>query len=204
MRRGQLSKKSVIIVILAGFFSLLSIFLDQQVIQKEDTLRNIEINIQNKLEEVNKITSNSISISGIENRANALTSYHTFYSTLYYKIYIKLDNSDFKKHFNKYAKKYMSSFINYDLTYIVEDLSSLKAEVEGMSFYWHEYQDKEIQDKVNNLFVYENPVNETILEKINNAENILYLNLSSEETYEIYRSLFQLNKQFAISIKKNN
>ena len=43
MRRGKLSKLSVKIVILAGFFALISIFLDQQVIQKEDDLRNIVI-----------------------------------------------------------------------------------------------------------------------------------------------------------------
>jgi|TARA_Y100000294_G_C8554547_1_gene336650 hypothetical protein len=202
MRRGQLSEKSVIFVIIAGFFALLSISLDQNVIQKEDTIRNIEISIQNKHEEVNELDANYLSVIGIEDRANALTSYHSFYSTLYYKIYLNLDDSDFKKHFNEYAKEYISAFINYDLVFVIEDLSKLKEQIESMSFYYYEYQDKEIQNKVKSLFVYENPLNKTILEKINNAKDLQYLNLPSEETYEIYRSLFHLNKQFAISIKK--
>ena len=45
MRRGKLSNISVKIVIIAGFFSLLSIFLDQLVIQKEDSLRINELKI---------------------------------------------------------------------------------------------------------------------------------------------------------------
>ena len=66
MRRGQLTNKSVIIVILAGFFALLSFFLDQQVIQKEDTIRNTEIDIQNKIEKVNELGTNSITVLMLE------------------------------------------------------------------------------------------------------------------------------------------
>ena len=44
------SKFFALLLISAGFFSLLSIFLDQQVIQKEDTARNIDIETQNKIE----------------------------------------------------------------------------------------------------------------------------------------------------------
>ena len=40
MRRGKLSNKSIFFIILAGFFTLGSYFLDQQVIQKEDKIRD--------------------------------------------------------------------------------------------------------------------------------------------------------------------
>jgi len=207
MRRGKLTKRSVTFVILAGFFSLLSIFLDQQVIQNENLLRNVEIKSQSKIEKVNELNSNYWAASGIEDRANSLTSYHTFYSTLYYKIYLKLiKDDDFKKHFNKYAEEYMSGFMKYDLLFITYDLMDIKEEVERMSFYYYEYPDKELQDKVKSLFVYEYPVKETILDKMKPAwdgeESLQDIIFSPEEIHEIYLSLFQLNKQFAFSIKK--
>ena len=90
MRRGQLTNKSVIIVILAGFFALLSFFLDQQVIQKEDTIRNTEIDIQNKIEKVNELGTNSITVLMLEDRVQLMTNYYSFFSTLFYKISLKL------------------------------------------------------------------------------------------------------------------
>ena len=42
MRRGKLNQKAILYIIFAAVFTLLSYFLDQQVIQKEDTTRKQE------------------------------------------------------------------------------------------------------------------------------------------------------------------
>ena len=99
MRRGKLTKKSILLVISAGFFVLFSFFLDQQVIQKEDKVRNVEINIQNKIEKVNELSTNSLTVLMLEERAQTLTNHYTFFSTIFYKTYLNLErDDDFKKH----------------------------------------------------------------------------------------------------------
>jgi len=204
MRRGKLTNKSIVLVIIAGFFALLSYFLDQQVIQKEDTVRNIEINIQNKIEKVNELSTNSITILMLEDRAQWMTNYYSFFSTLFYKISLNLEkDDDFKKHFRSYAKDYINTFIKINASDILRDLENIRYDVTSMSFYHYKYQDKAIHDKVDSLFLYENPLKESILKKIFNPDTKVE-NLSSNEIYEMYKSLFQLNKQFAISIKKLN
>ena len=52
MRRGKLSNKSIFYVILAGTFTLLSYFLDQQVIQKEDAIRGMALEIENQYQKI--------------------------------------------------------------------------------------------------------------------------------------------------------
>ena len=51
MRRGKLTPQSIFFIVLAGFFTLSSYFLDQRVIIKEDEIRDVnfllEKNIKN-------------------------------------------------------------------------------------------------------------------------------------------------------------
>jgi|TARA_B100001964_G_scaffold90959_1_gene102183 hypothetical protein len=209
MRRGKLTKSSVIFVILAGFFVLISFFLDQQVIQKEDDLRNIAIKITNKTEKINDLETNSTTVLLLEDRAQMLTNYYSFFSTIFYKIYLNLEEDvDFKKHFNNYGRKTFIDFITHDLNYIYYDLEAIRADTTKMSFYWHDYQNKELQDKVKSLFLHDhNAMKEKYYEKILNAsklDNLGDIEFSSNEIHEIYKTLFQLNKEFALSIVKLN
>ena len=48
MRRGKLSNKSLIFIILTATFTLLSYASDQMVIRSEDKLRNAKILLENK------------------------------------------------------------------------------------------------------------------------------------------------------------
>ena len=48
MRRGKLSNKSLILIILTATFTLLSYASDQMVIRSEDKLRNAKILLENK------------------------------------------------------------------------------------------------------------------------------------------------------------
>jgi hypothetical protein len=204
MRRGQLSRRSLIIVILAGFFSLISIFLDQQVIQQEDKVRNIDIEVQNKIEKINELDINSMSVLMLEDRIQMMTNYYSFYSTLFYKIFLHLEtDADFKKHFNENAKHYMTSFIHTDIKDIIYDLSAVHNDLTTMSFYYYKYQDKALEERIKKLLKFENPLKESLLKKIKNL-NFKSEDLSSNEVYLIYKSLFQLNKQFALSIKTLN
>ena len=216
MRRGKLTNNSVLLVIMAGFFALLSFFLDQRVIQKEDTVRNVEINIQNKIEKVNELSTNSLTVLMIEDRAQTVTNYYTFFSTMFYKTYLNLEqNDDFKKYFNEQAKDYITNFIKFDLNYILYDLTAIRDDTKNMSFYHHKYKDKELQDKVESLFSFSYDFMEkSILDKMVSTyakageewdvEKLEDIKFSSNEIYEIYKYLFQLNKEFAISIKKLN
>ena len=204
MRRGRLSRRSLIIVILAGFFSLISIFLDQQVIQQEDKVRNIDIEVQNKIEKINELDINSMSVLMLEDRIQMMTNYYSFYSTLFYKIFLHLEaDVDFKKHFNENAKNYITYFIHTDIQDIIYDLSAVHNDLTNMSFYYYAYQDKVIEERVKKLLKFENPLKESLLKKIKNL-NFKSEDLSSNEVYLIYKSLFQLNKQFALSIKTLN
>ena len=204
MRRGSLTNKSIVIVILAGFFALLSFFLDQQVIQKEDTIRNTEIDIQNKIEKVNELGTNSITVLMLEDRVQLMTNYYSFFSTLFYKISLKLEkDDDFKKHFTSYAKNYIDSFIKVNTSDIIIDLNSLRYDLTSMSFYHYKYENKAIKKKVNDLFLFENPLKDSILKKIEDSDTKAE-EFSPDEIYEIYKSLFQINKEFAISIEKLN
>ena len=54
MRRGKLSNKSIFFIILAGFFTLGSYFLDQQVIQKEDKIRDQSLSIEKLYQEISQ------------------------------------------------------------------------------------------------------------------------------------------------------
>ena len=204
MRRGQLSHKSVLIVVIAGFFSLLSIFLDQQVIQKEDTTRNVDIEIQNKIEKVNELSSNSLSVLFLEERAQVMTNYYSFFSTIFYKILLNLETDpEFKKYFNEAADNYMKNFIATDAADIMYDLGAIRNDSRSMSFYYYEYGDKELEEKIKKLFLFKNPLEESLINKIVNRSS-KKTDFSSKEIYTLYQSLFQMNKQFAISIKTLN
>ena len=204
MRRGQLSYRSLIIVILAGFFSLVSIAFDQQVIQHEDKVRNIDIEVQNNIEKINELEVNSMSVLMLEDRIQMMTNYYSFYSTLFYKIFLHLEaDVDFKKHFNENAKNYITYFIHTDIQDIIYDLSAVHNDLTTMSFYYYKYEDKALEERIKKLLNYENPLKESLLTKIEKP-NFKSEDLSSHEVYLIYQSLFQLNKQFAISIKTLN
>ena len=217
MRRGLLSNISLILVMIAGVFSLLSIFLDQQVIQKEDLSRNLEIEIQTKVEKINELNVNSMSILMLEDRVQSMTNYYTFYSTIFYKIFLHLETDvNFRKNFNKYAKSYMTQFIYTDIKDIIYDLSAVRNELITMSFYYYEFTDKKLEKRIKKLLNNKNNKSlikdsfdfikskESLLAKIENNNNFKDDLLSSDEVYEIYKSLFQLNKQFAVAIKTLN
>ena len=217
MRRGLLSNISLILVMIAGVFSLLSIFLDQQVIQKEDLSRNLEIEIQTKVEKINELNVNSMSILMLEDRVQSMTNYYTFYSTIFYKIFLHLETDvNFRKNFNEYAKSYMTQFIYTDIKDIIYDLSAVRNELITMSFYYYEFTDKKLEKRIKKLLNNKNNKSlikdsfdfikskESLLAKIENNNNFKDDLLSSDEVYEIYKSLFQLNKQFAVAIKTLN
>ena len=83
----------------------------------------------------------------------------------------------------------------------------------NMSFYYYEYKDEELKDKIESLFLYDFE-GKAIYDKMVSSyvkvdgewvsEGLEDLELSSDEIYEIYKYLFQLNKEFAISIRKLN
>ena len=80
-------------------------------------------------------------------------------------------------------------------------------------YYYYEYKDEELKDKIESLFLYDFE-GKAIYDKMASSyveidgewvsEGLEDLELSSDEIYEIYKYLFQLNKEFAVSIKKLN
>ena len=72
-----------------------------------------------------------------------------------------------------------------------------------MSFYYYEYEDKELEEKIKKLFLFKNPLEESLRNKITNPDSKMR-DFSSKEIYTLYQSLFQMNKQFALSIKTLN
>ena len=160
--------------------------------------------MQNKIEKINELDVNSMSVLMLEDRIQMMTNYYTFYSTLFYKIFLHLEtDADFRKHFNESARYYMTSFMHVDIKDIIYDLYAVHNDLITMSFYHYKYEDKALEERIKKLLNYENPLKESLLTKIEKP-NFKSEDLSSHEVYLIYQSLFQLNKQFAISIKTLN
>ena len=203
MRRGKLSNISVKIVIIAGFFSLLSIFLDQLVIQKEDSLRINQLKIDNQIEKANELAANVMSVLMFEDRIQTTSNYYSFFSSLFYKILLNMENdTDFKKKFKPDSENLYKEFIRIDTADMLFDMFHSRFDLTSMSFYYYEYSDEALENQVKNLFLFENPLEESLIKKIGSSEKIE--NFSSDEIYKMYQSLFQLNKQFAIYVKKLN
>ena len=92
MRRGKLSNKSIFYIILAGFFTLSSYFFDQQVIQKEDKIRDQSLVIEKLYQDISQENTNWVSTTMLGDRVLFKSHQASSFSTINYKIHLLINN----------------------------------------------------------------------------------------------------------------
>ena len=93
MRRGKLTPQSIFFIVLAGFFTLSSYFLDQRVIIKEDEIRDVNFLLEKKYQKLEEESSNAENLTYLSNRVAIETHQNNSISTINYKFHLFIKNN---------------------------------------------------------------------------------------------------------------
>ena len=206
MRRGKLSNKSIFFIILAGFFTLGSYFLDQQVIQKEDKIRDQSLVIEKLYQEISQENANWVSTTMLTDRVLFKSHQISSFSTINYKIHLLINNKHkLKDNFDADGLKRTARASLY-LQYIDlrDSLIDLRNSVDTLSFSQSNYDNEEIRNKIINLFTWDDAFflenekkyfNQEVIKSVSNNSLTLdnennFMRLLYEETNKLNEILF--------------
>ncbi len=202
MRRGKLNQKAILYIVFAAIFTLLSYFLDQQVIQKEDTIRDREAETERIFRKIGNESGNYNGLAFFNDRVLHLSNHFNYFSTINYKILLQIENNEkVKNSFNPksiYNFKYQmfSDFIS-----LRESLQGLHYQISLMPVFYTGYENKEIKSKINNLYKFEDKFFEENKERLFNVlfedqDNIYdkLNNFTKDDWKNIYKETILLNK----------
>ena len=206
MRRGKLSNKSIFFIILAGFFTLGSYFLDQQVIQKEDKIRDQSLIIEKLYQEISEENANWVSTTILSDRVLFKSHQISSFSTINYKIHLLISNQHkLKDSFDADGLKRTARASLY-LQYIDlrDSMIGLRNSVDSLSFSQSDYDNEEIRNKIINLFTWDDAFflenekkyfNQEVIKSVSNNSLTLdnennFMRLLYEETNKLNEILF--------------
>ena len=210
MRRGKLSNKSIFYIILAGFFTLSSYFFDQQVIQKEDKIRDQSLVIEKLYQDISQENTNWVSTTMLGDRVLFKSHQASSFSTINYKIHLLINNQH----------KFIASFdadklkktvrANMYLNYIDirDNILDLRDSIDSLSFSQSNYDNEEVRNKVINLFTWDDTFflenkkkyfNQKIFLKV--KDNSLTLDNNNNFMRALYAETNKLNKIFFSNIQ---
>ena len=206
MRRGKLSNKSIFFIILAGFFTLTSYFLDQQVIQKEDKIRDQSLIIEKLYQEISQENANWVSTTMLSDRVLFKSHQISSFSTINYKIHLLISNQHkLKDSFNADGLERTARASLY-LQYVDlrDSMIGLRNSVDSLSFSQSDYDNEEIRNKIINLFTWDDAFyleyedkyfnQETLKSVLNNSLTLdnenNFMRLLYEETNKLNEILF--------------
>ena len=206
MRRGKLSNKSIFFIILAGFFTLGSYFLDQQVIQKEDKIRDQSLIIEKLYQEISEENANWVSTTILSDRVLFKSHQISSFSTINYKIHLLINNKHkLKDNFDADGLKRTARASLY-LQYIDlrDSMIGLRNSVDSLSFSQSDYDNEKIRNKIINLFTWDDAFflenekkyfNQEIINSVLNNSLTLdnennFMRLLYEETNKLNEILF--------------
>ena len=202
MRRGKLNQKAILYIIFAAVFTLLSYFLDQQVIQKEDTTRKQEAETERLFREISSESANSNGLTFVNDGVLHKSNYFNYFSTIYYKILLQVENNEKVK--NSFNPKSIYDFKWQMYSHFIalrETLQSLYYQFSLMPVFYTGYENKEIKNKINNLYKFEDKFFEKNKERLFNVfskdrGNIYDKldNFTKEDWKNIYKETILLNK----------
>jgi len=206
MRRGKLSNKSIFFIIMAGFFTLGSYFLDQQVIQKEDSIRDQSLAIEKLYQEISQENTNWISTTMLGDRVLFKSHQTSSFSTINYKIHLLINNQHiFVDSFDiDKLKKTVRAGLYLQYVDIRDSIIDLRNSVDTLSFSQSNYDNEEIRNKVINLFTWDDTFflkykkkyfNQEMVRKVSDNSITLdnednFIRLLYEETNKINRTFF--------------
>ena len=206
MRRGKLSNKSIFFIILAGFFTLGSYFLDQQVIQKEDKIRDQSLVIEKLYQEISQENANWVSTTMLTDRVLFKSHQTSSFSTINYKIHLLISNQHkLKDSFDADGLQRTARASLY-LQYIDlrDSMIGLRNSVDSLSFSQSDYDNEEIRNKIINLFTWDDAFflenekkyfNQEVIKSVSNNSLTLdnennFMRLLYEETNKLNEILF--------------
>lgn len=206
MRRGKLSNKSIFFIILAGFFTLGSYFLDQQVIQKEDKIRDQSLIIEKLYQEISQENANWVSTTMLSDRVLFKSHQISSFSTINYKIHLLISNQDkFKDSFDADGlKKTVRASLYLQYIDLRDSMIGLRNSVDSLSFSQSDYDNEEIRNKIINLFTWDDAFflenkkkyfNQEIIKSVSDNSLTLdnennFMRLLYEETNKLNEILF--------------
>ena len=210
MRRGKLSNKSIFFIIMAGFFTLGSYFLDQQVIQKEDKIRDQLLSIEKLYQKISQENTNWVSTTLLSDRVMFKSHQASSFSTINDKIHLLIDNQDkFIDSFDEdKIKKSVRASLYLQYVDMRDSFISLKNTVNTMNFSQSNYDNTAVRNKVINLFTWEDTFfikneekyfNNETLKKV--SSNSLTLDNKDNFIRSLYEETIKLNEIFFSNIQ---
>ena len=210
MRRGKLSNKSIFYIIMAGFFTLGSYFLDQQVIQKEDTIRDQSLTIEKLYQEISQENTNWVSTIMLGDRVLFKSHQASSFSTINYKIHLLISNQHvFVDSFDiDKLKRTIRASLYLQYIDMRDSVIKLRNSVDSLSFSQSNYDNEEIRNKIINLFTWDDAFflknkkkyfNKEILNKV--SDDSLTLDNKDNFIRLLYEETNKLNKTFFSNIK---
>ena len=210
MRRGKLSNKSIFYIILAGFFTLSSYFFDQQVIQKEDKIRDQSLVIEKLYQDISQENTNWVSTTMLGDRVLFKSHQASSFSTINYKIHLLINNQH--KFIDSFDADKLKKTVraNMYLNYIDirDNILDLRDSIDSLSFSQSNYDNEEVRNKVINLFTWDDTFflenkkkyfNQKIFLKI--KDNSLTLDNKNNFMRALYAETNKLNKIFFSNIQ---
>ena len=210
MRRGKLSNKSIFYIILAGFFTLSSYFFDQQVIQKEDKIRDQSLVIEKLYQDISQENTNWVSTIMLGDRVLFKSHQASSFSTINYKIHLLINNQH--KFIDSFDADKLKKTVraNMYLNYIDirDNILDLRDSIDSLSFSQSNYDNEEIRNKVINLFTWDDTFflenkkkyfNQKIFLKV--KDNSLTLDNKNNFMRALYAETNKLNKIFFSNIQ---
>ena len=210
MRRGKLSNKSIFFIIMAGFFTLGSYFLDQQVIQKEDKIRDQLLSIEKLYQKISQENTNWVSTTMLGDRVMFKSHQASSFSTINYKIHLLIDNQDkFIDSFDEdKIKKSVRASLYLQYVDMRDSFISLKNTVNTLNFSQSNYDNTAVRNKVISLFTWDDTFfiknekkyfNNETLKKV--SSNSLTLDNKDNFIRSLYEETIKLNEIFFSNIK---
>ena len=210
MRRGKLSNKSIFYIILAGFFTLSSYFFDQQVIQKEDKIRDQSLIIEKLYQDISQENTNWVSTTMLGDRVLFKSHQASSFSTINYKIHLLINNQH--KFIDSFDADKLKKTVraNMYLNYIDirDNILDLRDSIDSLSFSQSNYDNEEVRNKIINLFTWDDTFflenkkkyfNQTIFLKV--KDNSLTLDNKNNFMRALYAETNKLNKIFFSNIQ---
>tara|TARA_B100000780_G_scaffold108077_1_gene75585 strand:- start:38 stop:868 length:831 start_codon:yes stop_codon:yes gene_type:complete len=210
MRRGKLSNKSIFYIILAGFFTLSSYFFDQQVIQKEDKIRDQSLVIEKLYQDISQENTNWVSTTMLGDRVLFKSHQASSFSTINYKIHLLINNQH--KFIDSFDADKLKKTVraNMYLNYIDirDNILDLRDSIDSLSFSQSNYDNEEVRNKVINLFTWDDTFflenkkkyfNQKIFLKV--KDNSLTLDNKNNFMRALYAETNKLNKIFFSNIQ---
>ena len=208
MRRGKLTPQSIFFIVLAGFFTLSSYFLDQRVIIKEDEIRDVSFSLEKKYQKLEEESSNAESLTYLANRVAIETHQNNSISTINYKFHLFIkNNQEVVKNFDK-EKLIRVIRANLFTGYLNtrSNIFDLKLTIDDMAFSKTDYDNLDIRNKVNNLFTWDDTFfkkNDKVYFNNNYVKSVYAGDITVDEGLlrELYVEAVKLNEQLYSNYK---